>query len=120
MTLPAFIGSIDFKLIIGAFGVRVFREARARYAYTPAWPYFDVQSGKECLGDLQFEVGLWLLALPKSDSGLIPTTPEKRYWAPLGQLLTTGALSARIHDHLHRRVDTEARDADRRNRMRAG
>jgi hypothetical protein len=46
--------------------------------------------------------------------------PANRYSAPLGQLLTIGILSARVHDQLHCRVDVEARDADRRNRLQAG
>ena len=31
MTAPPFTGSIDFKLAIGAFDVRVFRKARLTY-----------------------------------------------------------------------------------------
>jgi hypothetical protein len=33
MTVPPFTGSIDFKLAIGAFDVRVLRKARLTYAY---------------------------------------------------------------------------------------
>jgi hypothetical protein len=120
MTPFPFTGSIDFKLTIGAFDVRVVRKACATYTYTPAWPYYDVQSGKERIGDLQFEVGLSVLALPRSGRSRTSDIPSKRYWAPLGELLTIGILSARVHDQLRCRVDAEARDTDRRSRVRAG
>ena len=120
MTALPFTGSIDFKLAIGAFDVRVVRKARVTYAYMPPWPYYHVQSGKERTGDLQLEVGLSVLALPRSDRSRTPHIPAKRYWAPVGQLPTIGILSARVYDQLRCRVDAEARDADRRNRLRAG
>jgi hypothetical protein len=120
MTTPPFTGSIDFKLTIGALDVRVVRKARVTYAYMPAWPYYHVQSGKERSGDLQLDVDLSVLALPRSDRSRTPHILAKRYWAPLGQLLTIGILSTGVHDRLLCRVDAEARDADRRNRVRAG
>jgi hypothetical protein len=67
MTVPPFTGSIDFKLAIGAFDVRVLRKARLTYAYMPAWYYYDVRSGTECFGDFQLDIGLSILALPRSD-----------------------------------------------------
>jgi hypothetical protein len=120
MTTAPFTGSIDFKLAIGAFDVRVLRKARLTYAYTPAWPYYDVRSGKERTGEFQLEVGLSILALPRSDRSRTSDIPAKRHWAPLGQLLAIGILSTRVHHQLRCRVDAEARDADRRNRVRAG
>jgi hypothetical protein len=120
MTTPPFTGSIDFKLAIGAFDVRVLRQARLTYAYVPAWSYYDVLSGKERTGDLQLDVGLSILALPQSDRSRTSDIPGKRYWAPLGQLLTIGILSTRIHHQLRCRVDAEARDADRRHRLSVG
>jgi hypothetical protein len=120
MTMCPFTGSIDFQLSIGALDVRVLRKARVTYAYTPAWPYYHVQSGKDRAGDLQLDVGLSVLALPRSNRSRTSDIPAKRYWAPLGQLLTIGILSTRVHDPLRCRVDAEARDANRRNRVRAG
>jgi hypothetical protein len=120
MTTATFTGSIDFKLAIGAFDVRVLRKARVSYTYTPAWPYYDGRSGKERSGDFQLDVGLSVLALPRSDRSQTSDIPGKRYWAPLGQLLTIGILSTRVHHQLLCRVDAEARDADRRHRLRAG
>ena len=46
MTTPPFPGSIEFKLAIGAFDVRVLRQARLTYAYVPGWSYYDEQAGK--------------------------------------------------------------------------
>jgi hypothetical protein len=120
MTALPFTGSIDFKLAIGAFDIRVLRKARVSYAYTSPWPYYDGRSDKERSGDFQLDVGLSVLALARSDRSRTSDMPANRYWAPLGQLLTIGILSARVHDQLHCRVDVEARDADRRNRLQAG
>ena len=120
MTTPPFTGSIGFTLAIGAFDVRVLRKARLTYAYRPTWSYYDVPSGTERPGEFQFEVGLSILALPPSDVSRTSDMPAKRHWAPLGQLLTIGILSPRVHDQLRCRVDAEARDADRSNRLRAG
>ena len=120
MAASPFTGSIDFKLAIGAFDVRVLRKARLTYAYMPAWPYYDVRSGKELIGDFQLEVGLSVLALPRSDRSRTSPIPAKRHWAPLGQLLTVGILSTRVYEQLRCCVDAEARDADCRHRLRVG
>jgi hypothetical protein len=120
MTTPPFTGSIDFKLAIGAFDVRVLRKARLTYAYMPAWSYYDMRSGTERSGNFQLEVALSILALPRSDRGRTSDIPTKRYWAPVSQLLTIGILSTLVHDQLRCRVDAEARDADRRHRLRVG
>jgi hypothetical protein len=120
MTTPPFTGSIAFKLAIGTFDVRVLRKARLAYAYMPAWSYYDVPSGTERSGEFQLEVSLSILALPRSDRSRTSDIPGKRYWAPLGQLLAIGILSTRAHDQLRCLVDAEARDADRRHRLRAG
>ena len=120
MTTPSFTGSIEFKLAIGAFDVRVLRQAQFTYAYVPAWSYYDVPSSTERSGEFQLEVGLSILALPQSDGSPTSEIPAKRYWAPLGQLLTIGVLSTRVHHQLRCRVDAEARDADCGNRLRAG
>jgi hypothetical protein len=120
MTALPFTGSIDFKLAIGALDVRILRKARLTYAYMPAWSYYDVRSGKERSGDFQLEVGLSILALPRSDRSRNSDIPTTRYWAPVSQLLTIGILSPRVHDQLRCRVDAGARDTDRRNRLWAG
>ena len=120
MTALPFTGSIDFKLAIGVLDVRVLRKARLTYAYMPAWSFYDVRSGTERSGEFQLEVALSILALPRSDRSPTSDIPAKRYWAPLGQLLTIGVLSTRVHDQLRCRVDAEARDADRRHRLRVG
>jgi hypothetical protein len=120
MTTPPFTGSIDFKLAIGAFDVRVLRKARLTYAYMPAWSYYDVRSDTERFGDFQLEVALSVLALPRSDRSRISDIQATRYWAPVSQLLTIGIFSPRVHDQLRCRVDAEARDADCGNRPRGG
>src|SRR5437660_900585 len=86
----------------------------------PAWSYYDVRSGTEHFGDFQLDIGLSILALPRSDRSRTSDISGKRYWAPLGQLLAIGILSARAHEQLRCRVDAEARDADCGNRLRAG
>ena len=120
MTTLPFTGSIDFKLAIGVLDVRVLRKARFTYAYMPPWSYFDVRSGKERSGEFQLDVGLSILALPRSDRSRNSDPPATRFWVPVSQLPTIGVLSTRVHDQLRYRVDAEARDADWGNRLRAG
>jgi hypothetical protein len=120
MITRPFAGSIGFKLAIGAFDKRVLRKARLTYGYMPAWSYYDVQSSTEQSGDFQLEVALSILALPRSDRSGNSDIPTKRYWAPVSQLLAIGILGRRVHHQLRCRVDAEARDADRRHRLRVG
>ena len=120
MTAPPFAGSIDFKLAIGAFDVRVLRKTRLTYAYMPAWSYYDVRSGTERSGEFQLEVSLSILPLPRTDRSRNSDIPTTRYWAPVSQLLTIGILSRRVHDQFRCRVDAEARDTDCRHRVQAG
>ena len=75
MTAPPFTGSIDLKLAISAFDVRVLRKARLTYAYMPAWSYFDVRSGTQRSGEFQLEVSLSILALPRSDRSHAASPP---------------------------------------------
>lgn len=121
MTTPPFTGTIDFDLTIRAFGERVLRKARVMYTYTPQWPYFHSPSQTERTSNPRLDLGLTLLAIPRSDRNRIelPIT-NNPYWVPVGQLLTVGVLRKRIYDELRARVDAEAMETDRRNRMSAG
>ncbi|MPZ36176.1 MAG: hypothetical protein GEV13_35395 [Rhodospirillales bacterium] len=121
MTKPPFSGSIEFKLTIRAFDKQVIRKALVNYTYTPTWPYYDVQSRKERDGDARLEFGLSLLAVPRSDRNRSVSPPSREpYWVPVGQLLTVGVLRTQIYDQLRARIDGEARDLDRDNRVSAG
>lgn len=121
MTKPPFSGSIEFKLAFSAFDERVVRKARVVYTYTPPWPYYHARSGQECNGQLQLDLGLTLLAVPRSDRKrtALPQATEP-YWVPLGQLLTVGVLRTKVYSQLRARINAEARQADRRNRIKAG
>jgi hypothetical protein len=46
----------------------------------PAWSYDDVRSGTERSGEFQLEVGLSILALPRSDRSRTSDITGKRYW----------------------------------------
>ena len=121
MTKPPFSGSIEFKLIIRVFDESVVRKALVNYTYTPTWPYYDVRSRKERTDHSRLEFGLSLLAIPRSDRNRAEPAPRKEpYWVPVGQLLTVGVLRTQIYDQLRCLVDAEARDADRRHRLRVG
>jgi hypothetical protein len=118
MTTSPFSGSIKFKLTIRAFDKQVMRKALVNYTYTPTWPYYDVQSRKERDGDARLEFGLSLLAVPRSDSNRSISPPSKEpYWVPVGQLLTVGVLRTQIYDQLRERIDAEALNLDRHNRV---
>jgi hypothetical protein len=121
MTTPPFTGTIDFDLTIRALGERVLRKVRAIYTYTPQWPYFHTPSQTERTSDPRLDLGLTLLAIPRSDMNRIgQPIANDPYWVPVGQLLTVGVLRKRVYDELRARIDAEALEADRRNRISAG
>jgi len=118
---PPFSGSIEFQLAFRAFDESVSRKALVAYTYTPPWPYYHVRSGKERTGRLQLDLGLTLLAVPRSDRNRIAPPPTNEpYWVPLGQLLTVGVLRTKVYDQLRARIDAEALNIDRSNRVVAG
>ncbi len=121
MTKPPFSGSIEFQLAFRAFDEGVSRKARLIYAYTPPWPYYDVRLRRERTSEVQLDLGLTLLALPRSDRSQTARPPTNEpYWVPLGQLLTVGVLRTKVYDQLRARIDAEALDTDRRKRIQAG
>ena len=121
MAKPPFSGSIEFKLTIRAFDEQVIRKAQVIYTYTPTWSYYDVRSRKERDGDPRLEFGLSLLAVPRSDRNRSTSPPSNEpYWVPVAQLLTVGVLRTQIYDQLRVRIDAEALNLDRGNRISAG
>lgn len=121
MTTPPFIGTIEFVLSIRAFDERTAREARVDYAYTPHCAYFDVPSRTEKTRDHQLDLGLALLALPRADRSRIGPPPAgSAYWVSISQLLTVGVLRPKVLELLRSRIDCDAQEVDRRNRIDAG
>lgn len=121
MMKPPFSGHIEFKLAFRAFDERVIRLARVKYTYTPPWPYYHSRSRKEQTRPLLLDLGLTLLAIPRQDrKRAVPTTNREPYWVPFGQLLTVGVLRAKVYDQLLARIDNDALDMDRENRIAAG
>lgn len=121
MAPPPFTGTIEFVLSIRAFDERTARKARVAYAYTPHWTYFHVLSRTEKTDDQHLELGLTLLALPRaSRSKIRPRPAGKAYWVPVNQLLTVGVLRPKVFELLRTRIDIEAQEVDRWNRISAG
>ena len=121
MTSPPFTGTIDFVLSIRAFDERTARKARVVYAYTPHWTYFHVLSRTEKTDHPRLELSLTLLAVPRTGrSRTGPPHADEPHWVPLGQLLTVGVLKTKVYDQLRARVDAEALEIDRSNRVAAG
>jgi hypothetical protein len=121
MTLRPFSGTIDFVLSIRAFDERTARKARLVYAYTPHWPYFHVPSRTEKTDEQHLELGLTLLAIPRTArSRTKPPRTSEPYWVPVSQLLTVGVLRAKVFEQLRAQIDAEAQQVDRRNRIDAG
>lgn len=120
MTAPPFTGTIEFVLSIRAFDERTARKARVAYAYTPHWTYFHVPSRTEKTDDQRLDLGLALLAVPRAGRSGIGPHADKPYWVPVGQLLTVGVLRPKVFELLRTRIDIEAQEVDRRNRISAG
>ena len=118
MAKAPFSGSIKFKLTIRAFDEQVIRKAQVTYTNTPTWSYYDARSRKERDGDPRLEFGLSLLAVPRSDRNRSISPPSNEpYWVPVGQFLTVGVLRTQIYDQLRERIDAEALNLDRHNRV---
>jgi hypothetical protein len=121
MTPPPFSGSIEFKLSIRAFDASVNRKALVAYTSTLTWPYYHVRSREERTREFQLDLGLSVLAIPRSDEGrTAPPSANEPYWVPLSQLLMVGVLRTQVYAQLYERIDHEAQNADRDNRMYAG
>lgn len=114
MTEPPFSGSIEFKLPLRVFDVGVKRMARADYAYTPCWTYYDVPYFLERPGHFRLNIKLSVLAEPSSDT---PGPTNLPTWAPLTQLLIFRVFKTEICGQLLEQIDTAARQLDRVNRI---
>ena len=94
------------------------RKAQINYTYTPIWSYYHVPSRTERTSDSSLDFGLSLLAVPRADRhrqfSLLTKEP---YWVPVGQLLTVGVLRTQFYDQIYARIDAEAMDLDRGNRI---
>jgi len=118
MTSQPFTGTIEFVLSIRAFDERT---ARVAYGYTPHWPYFDIPSRTEKIDNQRLDLGLTLLAvLRPGRSRTGPPPAGEPYWVSVDQLLTVGVLRPKVFEHLRARIDIEAQQVDRRNRISAG
>ncbi len=121
MASPPFTGTIEFVLSMRAFDERTARKARVTYAYTPLWPYFHIPSRTEKIDNSRLDLGLTLLAVPRAGrSRNGPPPAGESYWIPIGQLLTVGVLRPKVFEQLRARIDVEAQQTDRRNRISAG
>jgi len=121
MTSQPFAGTIEFVLSIRAFDESTARKARVTFAYTPHWPYFHVPSQTEKTENQRLEAGLMLLAIPRAGRRRTgPPTAGEPYWLPVGQLLSVGVLRPKVFELLRTRIDIEAQEADRCNRISAG
>jgi hypothetical protein len=84
---PGFEGEYEFDLTIEMLGRRITRRARAVYAHTPRWEYFDLQKNALFISDipdtvLRFEI----LALPKKFHEDGRTTAKEPYWVTVDDL----------------------------------
>ena len=121
MPQPSFSGSIEFQLTIRAFDKTVIRKAQIKYTYTPTWSYYHVPSRTERTSDSSLDFGLSLLAVPRADRDReFSLHTNEPYWVPVGQLLTVGVLRTQIYDQIRARIDAEAMNLDRGNRISAG
>lgn len=118
---PPFTGTIEFVLSIRVFDERTARKARVGYTYTPRWTYFHVLSRTEKTDDQGLDLSLALLALPRAGRSRIGPPPAgKPYWVPVSQLLTVGVLRPKVLELLRTKIDIEAQEVDRCNRISAG
>ena len=109
----AFPGAVLVDLRLRVLGSSIKRQLRANYEYTPSWPYFDLESGKEVVSEAALKLTFEILARPQAEKP--PTSvPANRepYWTSAGDLLARGVLNHRIYERLHVMIDSDARAED--------
>jgi hypothetical protein len=120
MKKPAFTGEIPVDLTIGLFGETVARQATLTYSYTPEWSHYDPIAHTEQVGDFAFGLGLLVLAdpIPQMPLSAKRKSPPSR-WIRCDKLLYAGVIAKDAYDQLLVRIEREAINADRINRVMA-
>jgi len=116
----AFAGTIVFEARLRLLGVTIKRELRAYYEYTPPWPYFDPETGKEMTELEESKVGLEILARPRAEKHLRQSGGSlEPYWTRANDLVASGVFNLRIWDRLDAMIDADARVQDLERRQKA-
>jgi hypothetical protein len=107
----AFQGAVEFELRLRVFGSSFRRLIRARYSYTPDWPYFDPRSQVEVSAPSECEVDLYFQGARRGfgHEGNPEPLPE---WHKGTQLILLGIITPANMPRLEALIDTDARYQD--------
>jgi hypothetical protein len=122
-----FSGEIAFDLAMEFLGKTVTRKARIRYTHTPAWAYFDRESGKDVVpfgkgGSYSLELqSLAESEITYTDREAVERgrTFRKRLattWEPCNDLTEVGIWSEEMWDAIRDQIDRDCRARDAANR----
>lgn len=118
----AFRGRIEFDLTLTLLGEAVPRKARILYGYTPAWAYFDPDSGTEKLDSEASSMAAEILAVPddkrymSAPSGAFVRESNTPEWVSFAPLLEIGVLPSELTEKLLQAIDAQCRALDRERR----
>ena len=109
----AFTGEVVVDVHFRLLGSSITRQLRVNYEYTPSWPYFDPETGKEIASDPALKLDLEILARPRSEN-LTKSIPANRepYWTSASDLLALGVLNRRVYEQLNVMIDSDAHIED--------
>jgi len=107
----AFAGQVVLDLHLRLLGASITRHLRANYEYTPPWPYFDFETGKEVMSGAALKLDLEILARPRAEKPTKAKTGEP-YWTSASDLLALGVLNRRVYKQLNAMIDSDAQFED--------
>lgn len=118
-----FAGVIEFELDMTVFEKTVTRIVRLHYQHSPPWPYFDVNTKTEMLGNKSWHFRLeikskldswaWFSA-EESDDGKAKRATSN--WEQCNDLTAVGVWSDEIWDEIDRMIDEKCQIQDQANR----
>ena len=119
----AFTGQVVVDLHLRLVGAAITRQLRVNFKYTPSWPFFDPETGKDIASDPALKLDLEILARPRSEKLTKATAASREpYWTSASDLLALGVLNRRVYEQLNVMIDSDAHIEDliRRHKANSG
>lgn len=122
-----FHGTVEFDVTFKLLGLEVVRKARIHYDHSPAWSFFDVESGGERIGSESSSFTLEVQAehapttltdITENGRTVWKQVPTK--WEKCNDLTEMGILSDEMMEAIFELIDRDCREQDSARRKLAG
>jgi len=117
---PGFEGEYEFDLTVEMLGRRSTRRAKAVYAHTPYWEYFDLKKKALCVVDIaSTSLHIEILAIPREFREDDTIADGEPYWAMLNDLTLDYVLPELFWEAIYDAIDDRCKseDAERRKKL---